>query len=69
MLHGLPPAVLQAALDEHPELLQMLLRGVGGGGGGGGVAGRGAGPLGAGRGEGDEDWEDGPPQEVACRVA
>lgn len=83
-LRGLQPGMLQAALDEHPELLQMLLRGmnarvVGGQGVGAGSgaagnqgAGAGTGERGGGGAEGDDDEDEdegGPPHEIACRVA
>jgi len=74
----LRPHALQAALDEHPELLSMLLRGMnarvmGDAGEGqqqqqrGGSDGGGGG-AGVGDGDDDED-EGGHPHEVACRVA
>jgi hypothetical protein len=76
MLRGLQPAMLQAALDEHPDLLQMLLRGVTArvaAAPGGDEGARGGGGA---RGDEDEDedgggsgGEEGQPQEVACRVA
>jgi hypothetical protein len=62
LLRGLQPGVLQAALDEHPELLQMLLRGMHTHAGApAGGEGRGAGAAG--------DEEDDGSHEVACRVA
>ncbi|GBF94894.1 hypothetical protein Rsub_08137 [Raphidocelis subcapitata] len=67
LLRGLQPGVLQAALDEHPELLQMLLRGMHAHAHAAAPAPAPAG--GEGRGGGGDDDEEDAPHDAACRVA